>query len=48
LWSVWLAVNPPSAESCVWTILVVSLGLTILAAWTFAGREFRVKTPDGS
>jgi hypothetical protein len=38
----------PSGESCVWTILGMSLLLTILAARTFAGREFRLKTPEGS
>jgi ABC-2 type transport system permease protein len=46
-WSINLD-DAPSAESCVWTILGMSLILTILAARTFAGREFRMKTPEGS
>jgi ABC-2 type transport system permease protein len=38
----------PSATSCVLTLLGVSLAAAALASVVFAGREFRVKTPEGS
>jgi ABC-2 type transport system permease protein len=38
----------PTAASCVWTLLIVSLLTTILAASAMTTREFRVKTPEGS
>ncbi len=37
----------PSAERCVLTIGLFGLVVTLLTAWWFAGREFRVKTPGG-
>lgn len=46
-WSINLA-ESPTAASCVWTVLIVSLVATALAMMTFASREFRVKTPEGS
>jgi ABC-2 type transport system permease protein len=38
----------PGTDACVWTLLGASVILTALAAVTFAGGEFRVKTPEGS
>jgi ABC-2 type transport system permease protein len=38
----------PGTDACVWTLLCASVILTALAAVTFAGGEFRVKTPEGS
>jgi ABC-2 type transport system permease protein len=38
----------PSASACVWTLLGVGVAATMLAALAFSGREFRVKTPEGS
>jgi ABC-2 type transport system permease protein len=38
----------PSSLSCVLTVLIASLAATALAAIGFAGREFRMKTPEGS
>jgi hypothetical protein len=38
----------PSAGACVWTLVIASLVTTGLAAWIMAGREFRMKTPEGS
>jgi ABC-2 type transport system permease protein len=46
-WSINLA-EAPSAGDCVRTVLAVSLVATALAAVTFAAREFRLKTPEGS
>jgi len=46
-WSINLA-EAPTAAGCVWTVLLVSLAATALAMLTFASREFRVKTPEGS
>ncbi len=47
VWSIRLA-EAPTAAQCVWTVLGVSLAATLLAMLTFASREFRVKTPEGS
>ena len=46
-WSIRLA-DAPTAAACVWTVLGVSLIVTLLAMRTFGSREFRVKTPEGS
>ncbi len=46
-WSINLA-EAPSAAGCVGAVLAVSLAATVLAMLTFAAREFRVKTPEGS
>jgi ABC-2 type transport system permease protein len=46
-WSLNL-VDAPGMGECVRTVLAVSLVATVLAAITFASREFRLKTPEGS
>ena len=46
-WSIDLA-EAPSAGECVRTVLIASAVATALAAYTFASREFRLKTPEGS
>jgi hypothetical protein len=46
-WSLDLNTSPGS-WACVLTVLIASLAATALAAMGFAGREFRVKTPEGS
>jgi ABC-2 type transport system permease protein len=46
-WSINLA-TAPDAQTCVWTLLSVGLVLTLAAAFYFAGREFRMKTPEGA
>lgn len=38
----------PSATTCLITLLSISALLTLLCAWVFSIREFRVKTPEGS
>ena len=47
VWSIRLG-EAPTAAGCVWTVLGVSLAVTLLAMLTFGSREFRVKTPEGS
>jgi ABC-2 type transport system permease protein len=46
-WSIDLA-TAPEARACVLTLAGVGLVLTAAAALFFAGREFRMKTPDGT
>ncbi len=46
-WTIDLA-SAPTATDCVLTLLGASLAATVLAAWSFGRREFRVKTPEGS
>jgi ABC-2 type transport system permease protein len=46
-WSINLA-TAPDARTCVLTLLGIGVGLTIIAAFIFAGREFRMKTPEGN
>jgi ABC-2 type transport system permease protein len=46
-WSINLA-TAPDAQSCVLTLLGVGLFLATAAALIFAGREFRMKTPEGT
>jgi ABC-2 type transport system permease protein len=46
-WSINL-VTAPSARTCVLTLLGVGLVLAVTAAFFFAGREFRMKTPEGN
>jgi ABC-2 type transport system permease protein len=46
-WSIDLA-TAPDARTCVLTLLCVGLALAVAAAFVFAGREFRAKTPDGN
>src|SRR5262249_13814603 len=46
-WSLDLTRAPPASE-CVWTLLATSLVAAAVGAVTFAAREFRVKTPEGS
>ena len=38
----------PDVQTCVLTLLGVGLVLTVVAAFIFAGREFRMKTPAGN
>ena len=45
-WSIDLA-TAPDAQTCVLTLLGVGLVLAVAAAFFFAGREFRMKTPEG-
>jgi ABC-2 type transport system permease protein len=45
-WSINL-VTAPDARTCVLTLLGVGLVLAVAAAFFFAGREFRMKTPEG-
>ncbi len=37
----------PSASTSAWTLALFSLLITAIAAWIMAGREFRMKTPEG-
>jgi ABC-2 type transport system permease protein len=46
-WSIDLA-TAPDARTCVLTLLCVGLALAVAAAFFFAGREFRAKTPEGN
>jgi ABC-2 type transport system permease protein len=46
-WSLDLTLAP-SAGECVWTLLGVSAVLVLLGAVMMMGREFRMKTPEGS
>jgi ABC-2 type transport system permease protein len=46
-WSIKLATAPP-ARTCVLTLLAVGIVSAILASLLFAGREFRMKTPEGT
>jgi ABC-2 type transport system permease protein len=46
-WSINLD-TAPEAQTCVLTLLGVGLVLTAAAALFFAGREFRMKTPEGN
>lgn len=46
-WAIDLA-TAPEAQTCVLTLLGVGLVSAIAAAVFFAGREFRVKTPEGN
>ncbi len=46
-WSIDLA-TAPEARTCVLTLLGVGLVLATAAALFFAGREFRMKTPEGN
>ena len=45
-WKVDLA-TAPSNQSCVLTLVIAGLVLTVAAAALFAVREFRMKTPEG-
>jgi ABC-2 type transport system permease protein len=47
VWSINLA-TAPDARTCVLTLLSVGVVLTVAAAFFFAGREFRMKTPEGN
>jgi ABC-2 type transport system permease protein len=47
VWSINLA-TAPDARTCVLTLLSVGVVLTVAAAFYFAGREFRMKTPEGA
>jgi ABC-2 type transport system permease protein len=38
----------PTAERCVWTLLLFGAAVAVLTAVWFSRREFRVKTPDGT
>ena len=38
----------PQAQTCVLTLLIAGLVLAVAAALIFAGREFRMKTPEGN
>jgi ABC-2 type transport system permease protein len=38
----------PDARTCMMTLLSVGLVLTVVAAFLFAGKEFRMKTPEGN
>ncbi|MGA2061335.1 MAG: hypothetical protein ABSG67_12695 [Thermoguttaceae bacterium] len=38
----------PQAQTCVLTLLIAGLILAVAAALIFAGREFRMKTPEGN
>ncbi len=46
-WSIDLA-TAPEARTCVLVLLGVGAATALLAALVFAGREFRMKTPEGS
>ena len=46
-WSINLA-TAPDARTCVLTLLGVGVASAIIAAILFAGREFRMKTPEGN
>jgi ABC-2 type transport system permease protein len=46
-WSITLA-TAPTAQTCVLTLLGVGLVSATAAAIFFAGREFRMKTPEGN
>jgi len=46
-WSIDLS-QAPSAWSCVWILLTVSVLATVFAGLIFTNREFRLKTPEGS
>jgi ABC-2 type transport system permease protein len=46
-WSIDLA-TAPDARTCVLTLLSVGLVMSVAAAFFFAGREFRMKTPEGN
>jgi ABC-2 type transport system permease protein len=46
-WSINLT-TAPDARSCILTLLSVGIALTVVAALFFAGREFRMKTPEGN
>jgi ABC-2 type transport system permease protein len=46
-WGISLA-TAPGARTCVLTLLGVSVISAVIAAIFFAGREFRMKTPDGA
>jgi ABC-2 type transport system permease protein len=38
----------PAASTCVAVLMTISAVFSILGAWTFSAKEFRVKTPEGS
>src|SRR5207237_2794905 len=46
-WSIRLPAAPSSAN-CLWTLLTVSVVLTLFGAWRMVRSEFRMKTPGGS
>jgi len=46
-WSIDLS-TAPQAQTCVITLLCAGLVLAVAAALIFAGREFRMKTPEGN
>jgi ABC-2 type transport system permease protein len=46
-WSIDLA-TAPDVRTCVLTLVVAGAVLTLTAAFLFAGREFRMKTPEGT
>jgi hypothetical protein len=46
-WSINLA-TAPDARTCALTLLSISVVLILAAAFVFAGREFRMKTPEGN
>lgn len=46
-WSIDLS-KAPDAQECVRTLLLASLATLVIGAASFASREFRVKTPEGS
>jgi hypothetical protein len=46
-WAINLA-TAPDVRTCVLTLLSVGLILTVASAFIFAGREFRMKTPEGN
>ncbi len=46
-WAIDLA-TAPQAQTCVLTLLCAGLVLAVAAAIIFAGREFRMKTPEGN
>jgi ABC-2 type transport system permease protein len=46
-WAIDLSKAPTSAN-CLWTLLIASLVASVLGALIFTGREFRMKTPEGS
>jgi ABC-2 type transport system permease protein len=46
-WSIDLT-TAPTVSTCVLTLIGIGLVLSVLAALFFAGREFRMKTPEGN
>lgn len=46
-WSIDLT-RAPAASTCVWTLLSAAAVMAVVGALVFSGREFRMKTPEGS